>query len=101
MQPPGQLGDRINHIAHVDVNVTNADRSRRFYEATMPVETVTQIECKGAFPSLGVDDGWFVGYVLRSSTQLGDYPALRLIEWKRPALSGRRTCRMATLAGTD
>jgi len=88
VQPPGQLGDRINHIAHVDVNVTNADRSRRFYEATMPVETVARIECEGAFPSLGIDDGWFVGYVLRSSTQLGDYPALRLIEWKRPGPVG-------------
>jgi catechol 2,3-dioxygenase-like lactoylglutathione lyase family enzyme len=84
VQVPGQLGDRINHIAHVDVNVTDADRSRRFYEATMPVETVARIEGKGTFPSLGIDDGWFSGYVLRSSTQLGDYPALRLIEWKRP-----------------
>jgi catechol 2,3-dioxygenase-like lactoylglutathione lyase family enzyme len=79
-----RLGDRVNHISHVDVNVSDAERSRRFYEATMPVEAVARIEGHGSYPSLGIEDGQFVGYVLRNVTQLGDYPLLRLIEWQRP-----------------
>lgn len=84
MQTTDRLGDRVNHISHIDINVTDAERSRRFYEATMPVEAVAHIDASGPFPSLGIYDGAFEGYVLRSASQLGDYPLLRLIEWKRP-----------------
>jgi len=81
---PGGLGDRINHISHFDVNVSDLERSRAFYEATMPLEAVERISARQAFPSLGIGDGHFEGYVMRSTTQLGDYPAIHLIEWKTP-----------------
>lgn len=84
MPTPSRLGAHVNHVSHIDVNVADLERSRRFYEATMPLEVVAHVESEGAFPSLGIRQGRFEGYVLRSSTQLGDYPALRLVEWKSP-----------------
>ncbi len=78
------LRDRINLISHFDVNVTDAERSREFYERTMPLLATARIEARQDFPSLGITDGELVGYRLENKTQMGAFPAIHLIEWRNP-----------------
>jgi catechol 2,3-dioxygenase-like lactoylglutathione lyase family enzyme len=82
------LHSRINRISHWDVNVTDLERSRRWYEAVTPLRAVAETSAEQAFPSLGIERGSFRGLMLRDSTQGGLFPMIHLVQWIDPAPVG-------------
>ncbi len=83
------LHDRLNRILHFDVNVTDLERSRAWYEAVSPLRVVSETRCDQVFPSLGLASGAFRGYLMRDATQVGEYPMIHLVQWLDPAPAGR------------
>src|SRR5262245_38744346 len=47
----GGLHDRLNRIAHWDVNVTDLERSRAWYEATTTLRVIARTKASQRFPS--------------------------------------------------
>jgi catechol 2,3-dioxygenase-like lactoylglutathione lyase family enzyme len=78
------LHDRLNRISHWDVNVSDRERSRAWYEATTALRVVAETAAAQPFPGLGIADGRFEGYLLRDATQAGGFPMLHLVEWMQP-----------------
>ncbi|MGD9694679.1 MAG: VOC family protein [Thermoleophilia bacterium] len=78
------LRDRINFISHFDVNVSDLERSRRFYEATTGLRVVTETAAEQSFPGFGITRGRFRGYMMRDEGMQGSYPMIHLVEWERP-----------------
>ncbi len=78
----------LRRFAWIVVNVTDADRSRDFYEAFTPLRAESRLEAvEERSPSLGIDRGSFVGHVMRDDTHDGSCPVL-LVQWIDPASSG-------------
>ncbi len=83
------LGHRILRLSHVVVNVSDAERSREFYEATTPLRTVSRLRAPSQrFAALGIDSGEFEGYVLDDGTA-GRPGQVHLVEWKTPRPVGK------------
>jgi catechol 2,3-dioxygenase-like lactoylglutathione lyase family enzyme len=87
--PSMGLRAHVNRFSHLVINVSDLERSREFYEATFPVTAVARTNGPAqAYPSLGLKQGRFDGYVLRDSQA---YPsrAIHLVEWKEPKPTGK------------
>ena len=50
----GSLHDRLNRISHWDVNVTDLERSRSWYEATTTLRVVARTKASQSFPGFGI-----------------------------------------------
>lgn len=85
----GSVHDRLNRISHWDLNVSNLERSRAWYEAVTPLRVVAETSAEQAFPSLGIRKGSFNGYMMRDRTQPVGFPMIHLVEWKTPKPVGR------------
>ncbi len=83
------LHNRLNRISHFDVNVSDLDRSRRWYEKVTPLRVVAETAVEQAFPSLGIEQGTFKGCMMKDTTQAGNFPMIHLVEWQNPAPVGR------------
>ncbi|GAB3275413.1 VOC family protein [Kineosporia babensis] len=83
------LADRINRIAYLVVNVSDAERSRAFYENLTPLRVLTSIDApEQTFHSLGIAEGSFRGYALDDRS--GALPMqVHLIEWTSPRPVGQ------------
>src|SRR4051812_17014562 len=78
----------LNRFLHVTVNVTDLERSTRFYEQLYRVERQERIDGPAQnFAGLGIERGRFEGWVLRDDSE---FPAraIHLIEWKQPTPHG-------------
>jgi catechol 2,3-dioxygenase-like lactoylglutathione lyase family enzyme len=83
------LHDRINRIAHVVINVSDLERSRRFYEDVLDLAVSGEIAAPTqAFAGLGIARGRFEGLVMRDRTG-GSPTAIHLVRWIDPAPAGR------------
>jgi catechol 2,3-dioxygenase-like lactoylglutathione lyase family enzyme len=78
------LRNRINRIRHYDVNVTDLERSRKWYEATTELRMVGKTSLDQAIPSLGLSSARFDGYLMQDTSQSGKFPIIHLVEWKEP-----------------
>lgn len=83
------IHDRINRVSHWDVNVTNLERSRLWYEKTTTLRVVASTTASQDFPALGITKGSFKGYLLRDSTKGAGYPIIHLVEWQNPLPVGK------------
>jgi catechol 2,3-dioxygenase-like lactoylglutathione lyase family enzyme len=82
------LRDRINRIAYVVINVSDLERSRRFYETVLGLQVTGEIAAPlQPFRGLGIDEGRFDGLVLQDRTG-GDPTAIHLVRWRTPAPVG-------------
>lgn len=78
------LRAHVNRFSHLTINVSDLERAREFYEATLPVTVVARTNGPAqAYPSLGLKRGRFDGYMLRDAQA---YPsrAIHIVEWKEP-----------------
>jgi hypothetical protein len=82
------LHDRLNRISHWDVNVTDLERSRAWYEATTTLRVVARTKAAQSFPSFGIEFGSFTGYLLKDATLLHGVPMIHLVRWEKPAPVG-------------
>lgn len=82
------LGDRINRITYVVINVSDLDRSRAFYEAATSLRVVRSINApRQPFHGLGIEDGTFRGVVLSDGS--GPAPTeVHLLQWELPSPVG-------------
>jgi catechol 2,3-dioxygenase-like lactoylglutathione lyase family enzyme len=88
----------VNRFSHNVINVSDLDRSVEFYEATFPVRRRCRIDGPAqAYPSLGIENGQFRGWVLESKANVwppGDLTAesqpreLQLVQWLSPGPTG-------------
>jgi catechol 2,3-dioxygenase-like lactoylglutathione lyase family enzyme len=83
------LHDRLNRISHWDVNVTNLERSRSWYEATTTLRVVARTKASQSFPSFGIGSGSFTGYLLKDGNLPRGVPMIHLVEWQNPAPVGK------------
>jgi catechol 2,3-dioxygenase-like lactoylglutathione lyase family enzyme len=84
----GGLHDRLNRISHWDVNVTDLERSRAWYEATTPLRVVGRTQASQSFPSFGLEFGSFTGYLLKDANLPYGVPMIHLVQWENPAPVG-------------
>jgi catechol 2,3-dioxygenase-like lactoylglutathione lyase family enzyme len=63
------LHDRLNRISHWDVNVTDLERSRSWYETTTTLRVVARTKASQSFPSFGIGSGSFKGHAAHSCHQ--------------------------------
>jgi len=96
----GTLHDRLNRISHWDVNVTNLERSRSWYEATTTLRVVARTKASQSFPGFGIASGSFKGYLLKDAKLPRGVPMIHLVQWENPAPVGRPIVRRPMLAGT-
>jgi catechol 2,3-dioxygenase-like lactoylglutathione lyase family enzyme len=82
------LHNRLNRISHFDVNVSNLERSRQWYEKATALRVVAETGAAQAFPSLGIEHGSFTGYMMKDKTQAGNFPMIHLVQWQDPAPVG-------------
>ena len=82
------LHDRLNRISHWDVNVTDLERSRSWYEATTTLRVVARTKASQSFPSFGIEFGSFKGYLLKDATLPHGVPMIHLVQWETPAPVG-------------
>ena len=82
------LHDRLNRISHWDVNVTDLERSRSWYEATTTLRVVARTKASQSFPSFGIEFGSFKGYLLKDATLPHGVPMIHLVQWENPAPVG-------------
>jgi catechol 2,3-dioxygenase-like lactoylglutathione lyase family enzyme len=85
----GGLRLHVNRFSHLTINVSDLERAKAFYEATLPLKVVARTNGPAqAYPSLGLTRGRFDGYMLRDSQA---YPsrAIHLVEWKDPKPVGK------------
>ena len=82
------LHDRLNRISHWDVNVTDLERSRSWYEATTTLRVVARTKASQSFPSFGIELGSFKGYLLKDATLPHGVPMIHLVQWETPAPVG-------------
>ncbi|MFV9431628.1 VOC family protein [Rhodococcus aetherivorans] len=83
------LGHHVLRLSHVVVNVSDAERSREFYEATTPLRAISRLSAPAQrFAGLGIDHGEFEGYVLDDGTA-GCPGQVHLVEWKNPRPVGK------------
>ncbi len=80
----GALRPYINRFSHLTVNVSDLERSREFWESVFPARVVARTGgTEQAFPSLGVERGSFIGYMLQDPAP---YPGrgIHLVQWLDP-----------------
>jgi catechol 2,3-dioxygenase-like lactoylglutathione lyase family enzyme len=82
------LHDRLNKISHWDVNVTNLERSRSWYEATTALRVVARTQASQSFPAFGIKSGSFKGYMLKDANLPRGVPMIHLVQWENPAPVG-------------
>jgi len=82
------LHDRLNRISHWDVNVTNLERSRSWYEATTTLRVVTRTKASQSFPGFGIESGSFSGYLLKDANLPRGVPMIHLVQWENPTPIG-------------
>jgi catechol 2,3-dioxygenase-like lactoylglutathione lyase family enzyme len=82
------LHDRINRISHWDVNVTDLERSKHWYEASTTLRVIARTSAKQSFPSLGISSGGFEGYMLKDLNLPRGSPMIHLVQWKTPTPVG-------------
>lgn len=82
------LHDRINRISHWDVNVTNLERSRAWYEATTKLRVIARTTASQSFSGLGVTNGNFEGLMMKDTSMPKGSPMIHLVEWKKPCPVG-------------
>lgn len=83
------LRDRLNRIAYVVINVSDLDRSRRFYETIAGLRVTGEISApRQRLTSLGIAEGRFDGLVLQDRTG-GNPTAVHLVRWLSPEPVGR------------
>jgi catechol 2,3-dioxygenase-like lactoylglutathione lyase family enzyme len=82
------LHDRLNRILHWDVNVTDLERSRSWYEATTTLRVVARTKASQTFPGFGIEAGSFKGYVLKDANLPRGVPMIHLVQWESPAPVG-------------
>jgi catechol 2,3-dioxygenase-like lactoylglutathione lyase family enzyme len=87
--PARSLHDRINRISHWDVNVTDLERSRAWYEAVTPLRVVAETRVHQPLPSLGIEQGAFRGYMMKDENYPYGSPMIHLVEWESPAPVGK------------
>jgi catechol 2,3-dioxygenase-like lactoylglutathione lyase family enzyme len=83
---PHGLGLRphVNRFSHITVNVSDLARAREFWEAHFPVTVAARTGgTRQGFPSLGIEDGEFEGYMLADAAGLATR-GIHLVQWKRP-----------------
>jgi catechol 2,3-dioxygenase-like lactoylglutathione lyase family enzyme len=88
-QPDKGLRAHVNRFSHLTINVSDLERAKDFYEATLPLKVVARTNGPAqAYPSLGLSRGRFDGYMLRDSQA---YPsrAIHIVEWKDPRPVGK------------
>ena len=83
------LHDRLNRISHWDVNVTDLERSRSWYEASTTLRVVARTKASQSFPSFGIGSGSFTGYLLKDANLPRGVPMIHLVEWQNPTPVGR------------
>jgi catechol 2,3-dioxygenase-like lactoylglutathione lyase family enzyme len=84
----GSLHDRLNRISHWDVNVTDLERSRSWYEATTTLKVVTRTKASQSFPGFGIESGSFRGYLLKDANLPRGVPMIHLVQWENPTPIG-------------
>ena len=82
------LHDRLNRISHWDVNVTDLERSRAWYEATTTLRVIARTTAAQRFPSFGLEVGRFTGYLLKDANLPYGAPMIHLVQWETPAPVG-------------
>lgn len=83
------LRDRINRVAYVVLNVTDLERSRRFYESVTPLRVLQRFDAPPqAFRGLGLEQGAFSAYAMTDGNGAGR-TEIHLVQWTEPATSGR------------
>ncbi len=82
------IRNRLNRVSHWDVNVSDLERSREFYEATTMLEVVGETAADQAFATFGFERGRFRGYLLQDPTQTETFPMLHLVQWLSPTPVG-------------
>ena len=82
------LHDRLNRISHWDVNVTDLERSRSWYEAATTLRVVAGTKASQSFPSFGIEFGSFKGYLLKDANLPHGVPMIHLVQWENPAPVG-------------
>lgn len=83
------LRARLNRISHWDVNVTDLERSRAWYEATTNLRVLARTRASQDFPGFGITGGGFEGYMMKDSRSPQGFPMIHLVEWKTPRPVGR------------
>lgn len=89
MAPSKGLHDRLNRISHWDVNVSDLERSRAWYEATTPLRVFARTKASQEFPGLNITEGSFEGYLMKDRTLPIGYPMIHLVQWKTPHPVGK------------
>lgn len=89
MAPTGYTHDRLNHVSHWDMNVTDLERSKEWYEANTQLRVVARTTASQDFPGLNITDGRFKGYMMKDKTLPAGSPMIHLIEWERPRPVGK------------
>lgn len=83
-RPHRGLRSHVNRFSHLTINVSDLDRAREFYEATLPLTVIGRTNGSAQpYPSLGIKRGRFDGYMLGDGQA---YPsrAIHIVEWKDP-----------------
>jgi catechol 2,3-dioxygenase-like lactoylglutathione lyase family enzyme len=55
------LHSHLNRISRWDLNVTDLERSKTWYEGTTTLRAVARTSANQSFPSLGIQEGAFDG----------------------------------------
>jgi catechol 2,3-dioxygenase-like lactoylglutathione lyase family enzyme len=82
------LHDRLNRISHWDVNVTDLERSRAWYEATTSLRVIARTNASQSFPGFEMGSGSFKGYLLKDANLPRGVPMIHLVQWENPAPVG-------------
>src|SRR6516165_9273506 len=93
------LHDRLNRISHWDVNVTDLERSRSWYEAATTLRVVARTKASQSFLSFGIESGSFKGYLLKDAKLPRGVPMIHLVQWENPAPVGMPIVRRPMSAG--
>jgi catechol 2,3-dioxygenase-like lactoylglutathione lyase family enzyme len=84
----GSLHDRLNRISHWDVNVTDLERSRSWYEATTTLKVVTRTKASQCFSRLRHRVRQLQGYLLKDANLPRGVPMIHLVQWENPTPIG-------------
>src|SRR6185437_9499956 len=78
------LRSHVNRIAELIVNVTDLEKSLRFYETLTPLRVVRRTQAAQTFRTLGMESGSFMGAVLADGSSGQPGVTVHLIQWLDP-----------------
>ncbi|MFN8108891.1 MAG: VOC family protein [Thermoleophilia bacterium] len=82
--PERGLRVHVNRYSHLVINVSDVERAKDFYLATLPLKVIGRTNGPAqAYPGLGIRRGRFDGYML-SDGQAYPSRAIHIVEWKDP-----------------